>query len=83
MDARRDRVVSVWTREETMQIARGGALGSQSQSQSQSQSGARDAKGAESASVTVKDGDKLRVKVRAGPSGAGRVGGGAPVRLVV
>ena len=55
VDARRDRSVSVWTREETMQIARGGALGNGARAES------------EPRSVTVKDGDKLRVKVRAGP----------------
>ena len=54
MDTRRDDSVSVWTREETMQIARGGALGNGNRK-------------SEPRSVTVKDGDKLRVKVRAGP----------------
>ena len=54
VDTRRDNSVSVWTREETMQIARGGALGNGNRK-------------SEPRSVTVKDGDKLRVKVRAGP----------------
>ena len=76
VNARRDRVVSVWTREETMQIARAGPA-----ARDDGGLGARDGKESVTA-VTVKDGDKLRVKVRAGPSGSGS-GDKASVRLAV